>query len=272
MSDEKHEKIYFEPSTPETIDRSVYEYVKNLNLHATTNKGRKPVPVTWGTSERSFLTKNSKEARDLQGSLVYPAISVRRTSLTKPSPGTGIFIGNIPGNPDEQGGSLQISRFINQEKTSNFANADTKKLLGQENHPRQNSKIVYKTVSVPMAVNVEMMYEVNIRTEFQQQMNELIMPFITNPGTVRAISLKYDEHVYEGFIEGQYQDSSNLDNFNNEERKFETKISIKVIGYLIGQGNNSEKPHFSVRENAVEIKLPKERIITDPEELKKYGL
>ncbi len=272
MSDNKFEKIHFEASTPETIDRSVYEFVKSLNLHTTTNKGRIPVPVTWGTSERAFLTKKSKEARDLQGTLVYPIISIKRTGLTKPSPGSGIFIGNIPGHSDEQGGSLQISRVINQEKTSNFANADAKKLLGQENFPRKNKKIVYKTVSVPMAVNVEMTYEINIRTDFQQQMNELIMPFITTPGTVRAITLKYDEHIYEGFIEGQYQDQNNLENFNNEERKFETKINIKVIGYLIGQGANSEKPYFAIRENAVEVKLPKERIITDPEEIKKYGL
>ncbi len=274
MSDEnnKYEKVYFDPSTLETIDRSVYEFVKGLNLHSSTNKGRKVVPILWGTSERSFLTKNSKESRDLHGALVYPAISVRRTGLTKPSPGSGIFIGNVPEKEDKQGGALPVMRVINQEKTSNFASADAKKTTGFVNYPRQNKKIVYKTVSVPMPVNIETTYEISIRTEFQQQMNELILPFVTTPGTVRAIVLKHGEHRYEGFIEGQYQTQDNLENFNNEERKFETKINIKVIGYLIGKDGNDERPFYAIRENAVEVRLPKERIILDPEEIKKYDL
>jgi hypothetical protein len=268
----KYDKIYFDPSTIETIDRSVYGFIRDLKLYADTNKGRIEVPVLWGTAERGFLTKEAKEARDQQGALIFPVITVRRTGITKPSPGSGIFIGNVPPNSDHQGGSLPVMRIINQEKTSNFATADAKKKHGDENRPRNNKKIVYKTVSAPMPVNVEMMYEINIRTEFQQQMNELILPFVTKPGTVRAITLTHAKHRYEGFIDGQYQIGDNLDNYNNEERKFESKINLKVIGYLIGEGKNGEKPFFSVRENAVEIKLPKERVIIDPKEIDKYNL
>ena len=268
----KYDKIYFDPSTLETIDRSVQEYVNNLKLYANTNKGRVKVPVLWGTSERAFLTKDAKGSRDSQGALIFPAITIRRTGLSKPSPGSGIFIGNVPPNQDEQGGSLPVMRIINQEKTSNFAAADAKRLHGDENSPRKNKKVVYRTVSAPMPVNVEMTYEISIRTEFQQQMNELILPFITRPGTVRGVLLTHAQHRYEGFFEGQLQTQDNLDNYADEERKFESKVSLKVIGYLIGEGKNGEKPFFSVRENAVEIKLPKERIIADPKELEKYNL
>ena len=38
----------------------------------------------------------------------------------------------------------------------------------------------------------------------------------------------------------------------------------------MGQGKNREKPHFAIRENAVEVKLPKERLILDPDEWDKY--
>ena len=268
----KYDKIYFEPSTIETIDRSVYEYIKNLSLHADTNKGRQLVPVVWGTSERAFLSKNSKESRDSLGTLIFPAISIKRTSLTKPAASTGTFVGNVLPNPDEQGGALPIMKIINQEKTSIFASADSKKITGDKNYPRRNKKVVYKTVSVPMPVNIEANYEINIRTEFQQQMNELLLPFITNPGTVRAIRLTYDKHVYEGFLDGQYQSQDNLMSFENDERKFETKINIKVIAYLIGSGTNGEKPFFAVRENAVELKLPKERVIISQEEKDKFNL
>ena len=268
----KYDKIHFNPSTLETIDRSVHKYIKELNLYADTNKGRVPVPVLWATSERAFLTKNSKEARDKQGALIFPIISIKRASISKPIPSTGIFVGNVPPNADEQGGSIPVMRIINQEKTSNFASADAKRIHGDANMKRKNSRVVYKTISAPMPVNVEISYEINIRTDFQQQMNELILPFITNPGTVKAVPLTYEKHRYEGFLEGQYQAQDNLDNYNNEERKFETKVNLKVIGYLIGNGKNGEKPFFAIRENVVDIKLPKERVILDPEEIKKYDL
>jgi len=268
----KYDKIYFEPSTIETIDRSVYEFIEKLKLYTDTNKGRIQVPVVWGTPERAFLSKRAKETRDTQGALIMPVISVKRSSLSKPVASPGIFIGNVPENPDEQGGAIPYMRIINQEKTANFARADAKRIFGDQNRPFANKKIVYKTVSAPMPVNVELMYQITIRTEFQQQMNELVLPFITTPGTVRAITLTHHKHRYEGFLDGQMQNQDNLENFSQEERKFESKINLKVIGYLIGLGKNGEKPFFAVRENAVEIKLPKERIITDPAEIEKYNL
>ena len=54
-------KIHFEPSTVENIDRSVYDYLKDLKLSVLTNEGQKTVPLLWGTSERSFLSKENKE-------------------------------------------------------------------------------------------------------------------------------------------------------------------------------------------------------------------
>ena len=79
----KEEKIYFEPSTIENIDRSVLLFVEKLNLFTDTNEGFRKVPVMWGTSERSFLSKNDKELRDQQGMLRLPIISIRRTLQVK---------------------------------------------------------------------------------------------------------------------------------------------------------------------------------------------
>ena len=265
-------KVYFEPSTVEGIDRSVYEYVKSLKLSARTNEGFKPVPILWGTSERSFLSKNDKDARDAQGMLRLPIMSVKRTGFTKSLNSRGIFQGNVPENPDEKGGSLMVSRVINQEKTNNFARVDAKKISGQEAHPVETNKIVYRTISSPMPVNVEMTYEILIRTEYQEQMNSLMLPFITNPGTINYIKLESSGHRYEGFIQEEYASSDNLSDYSSSERKFETKISLRVVGYLVGQGDNREKPHFSIRENFVEIKIPRESVVTDPKELEKYGL
>ena len=265
-------KVHFEPSTLEDIDRSVYNFVNDLKLQVQTNKGAKQVPVLWATSERSFLSKNEKELRDGQGALIFPIISIKRSSFTKSLRSSGVYQGNIPEVNDEKGGALSIIRKIYQDKTKNFANADAKRIYGQENYRYDNQKVVFQTISIPMPVNVDLMYEITIRTDYQQQMNELLLPFATRPGTINYVKLTSGEHKYEGFIQDQYSSQDNLNNFSSEERKFEVKINLKVVGYLVGQARNREKNYFTIRENFVEVKLPKETVIIDPEELAKYGL
>ena len=42
---------------------------------------------------------------------------------------------------------------------------------------------------------------------------------------------------------------------------FETSVQIKVLGYLIGNDNNSERPKVVIRENAVRTVISNERVI-----------
>ena len=276
QADHLPRKVHFEPSTIETIDRSVLSYLTKLNLFADTNEGWKKVPVIWGTAERAYQVKHNKDIRDQQGMLKLPIISVKRASLVKDMPSKGVFQGTQPAMKDEQGGSLAVGRMIYQDKTTKFANADAARLNGQYNYPRLNSKVVYRTVMAPMPVNVTVMYEITIRTEYQQQMNNLMLPFITTPGTINYVRLFDGEHRYEAFIQGDMQSNDNLADFSSDERKFETKIQLKVVGYLVGEENNREKPHYAVRENAVEVKIPRERIslaeVPEMEYGRYYGL
>ena len=46
---------------------------------------------------------------------------------------------------------------------------------------------------------------------------------------------------------------------------YQTKINIDVTGYLIGEGDNQKTPKVVIRENAVEMKMPRERILTQDE-------
>ena len=48
-----------------------------------------------------------------------------------------------------------------------------------------------------------------------------------------------------------------------EERKFKSSITLKVLGQLVGEGLNQEKPQVVLNETPVEIKVTKERVITD---------
>ena len=41
-------------------------------------------------------------------------------------------------------------------------------------------------------------------------------------------------------------------------RQFSTEISIKVLGYLIGEGENDDRPLVRIEENVVEYLFPQE--------------
>jgi hypothetical protein len=166
-----------------------------------------------------------------------------------------------------KGGGLVIGRRIQQKKTSEFNNADQNRKYpasDPSSGPKfirrtDKRKIVYETISIPPIVYVDVTYKIILRTEYQQQMNELMQVFATRPGTINSLIFKRENHRYEAFIQGEFAQSNNIASMDNEERRFETSIDIKVLGYLIGEGANDDRPFFSVRENAVEVKIPRER-------------
>jgi hypothetical protein len=257
----RREEIPFEPSTLETIDQAMFDWVKKLKIHTTTNKGWDEVPLIWVSAERAYQIKHEKELRDSDGSLILPLMTIERSALTKDFNRKGPWWGNVPPVNDAKGGSVWVKNIVNHEKTSNFANADAKKKEGQINFPRKNNKVVYKQVYIPMPVYVELSYTLNLRTEYQQQINEIVTPFVTKPGGINHFLMKADGHKYEGFIESIFSLENNVGSMSEQERKYQSRVVIKVLGYLIGEGNNQESPKIVIRENAVEVKFPRERVI-----------
>ena len=77
-------EIQFMPSTLETIDRALHDFIdKELNLHVNTNKGWSKVPTIWVSAERAFQIKNNKNLRDSSGVLKLPLATIERTSVVK---------------------------------------------------------------------------------------------------------------------------------------------------------------------------------------------
>ena len=73
--------------------------------------------------------------------------------------------------------------------------------------------------------------------------------------------LKRDGHQFEAFIKGDFVTNSNMNALDMEPRNFETVVTIEVLGYLIGNGPNEERPKIVIRENAVDVKIPREHVI-----------
>jgi hypothetical protein len=267
----------FMPSTLETIDRSLFEWVdENLNIFSTTNKGWKKVPVLWVSGERSSYRKK-RLLYDDNGVVILPAITLERGEVEKnPSKRSSIFslIQNIK---DEKGGAVTIARRINQEKTSNFATADAFRKRGftttqDRNRKRKNKKVVYETITVPVPMYLEISYNIMIQSEYQQQMNEILLPFINQPGADNYFLLKKDGHTFEAFVDPVYSIENNVSNLQDELRSYQTNISIRVLGYTIGADKNDAQPKIVKRENAVEVKMGRERVIVgDSPELTEDG-
>ena len=267
MASKKHcaldiKEIPFPASTIENVDLAMLRYLRDeLNLFSSTNTGWRKVPVMWASAERGYQSKQGEEVRDKNGMLILPIMTVERSSVAKDPSKKGTIWANVPEEGDHKGGSIPVARLLKQVKTSNFANADMQRKRGQINFPRPNQKIVYSTVTVPIPVYVTVTYEITIRTEYQQQMNELVVPFATRPGGVNYILISSNGHRYEGFIQQDFSQNNNVSDYTNDERRFETKIQIEVLGYLIGDDKNQVKPKFVYRENAVEVKIPRERVM-----------
>ena len=202
-----------EPSTIENIDTGIYEWTSNLGLSTITNDGFKPTPVIWLGTERAFQIKNNKDLRDNVGKLKLPLITVNRDSINKDPSFKGSFQAHMFENPDYKGGTITIKRRIKQDKTRNFANADASRVQsGDETRRGDNSKIVYEHLTIPIPVYVTMMYTIVLRSEYQQQMNDLLAPFITKTGQINSFVFGNNGWSYEAFIQPDFAENKNVDN------------------------------------------------------------
>jgi len=266
------QEITFQTSTIETIDFAFYNWLnEKINVFSTTTEGWKKVPVIWVSAERAHQIKNNKDIRDSSGMIKYPIISINRKSINKDPQKTGSIPANLRPIQDEKGGTITIARRVQQQKTSNFQNADNLKFPNNRRENKvtplngvgykTNAKIVYETITIPIPVHVAITYELSIKTDYLQQLNEITTVFFTKNGNTRYVQLFNEGHKYDAFIKGDFTFDDNSSSLNEDRKTYSATISIEVIGYLIGDGPNQESPKMVIRENAVELKVPREKVI-----------
>lgn len=279
-ANENLKEIPFMPSTIESIDTAIFNFIKDeLALHTETNKGNIRVPVLWVAAERSHQIKNrdDQNIRDRKGIFKLPLMSLERSSMTKDPAFRGTFQAHMPdfgrGMHKIRRVNVPAARRINQDKASNFMNAFSKRRHGAEkdighgqlNFPIRSksdrSRVVYETIYMPIPIWVNAMYSLRIRTEFVQQMNDLTQPFYSFTGQANSFFITNEDHRYEAFVEGDISYSNNVADLGEDERTYITDIKLKVQGYLMGEGKNDPRPKFTTIENYVDVKIPRERVI-----------
>lgn len=284
--------LEFQPSTIETIDMAVLKYIQSLNLHTSTNKGFVPVPILWVGAERTYQLKHDLTLRDSEGLLSIPLITIERKEIQK-DPSKSPIPSNIPDYG--YGGFIPVRKRIVQDKTSQIATAQTLKksgvdgVIGQSDpnfirdrkFPKKvagmfdvrpantKNKVVYETIYVPIPVYINVKYEVSIRTEYAQQMNQLLTPFISAASRLgrnhKYLLLGHDNHQFEGFIDGTFSNDNNAAKLDEEERIFNTTVNMDVLGYLMGGDANENSNVAKSYENIVNLKVSRERVALDDE-------
>ena len=256
-------------STLETIDYAITSWLKeDLKLSARTNEGFTRVPVLWQTPERAYQIKNQQSLRDDGGALKLPLISIERSSISKDPERKGSFQAQIYStNKNGRTGRMVIAKKIKQDKTRAYAVADGRRSYNDDGGyaqrwvPSFNKKIVIQSLSIPIPIYVNVNYKIILKTEYQEQMNQLIAPFIARTGQINSFVMRRNGHMYEAFIEQDFTQANNVTNLDEDMRMFSTEINIRVLGYLIGEGDNDDRPIIRYHENAVEITFPQESTI-----------
>ena len=259
----------------ENIDVGFYNHINDIfDIKATTNRGVIKVPVLWLSSERTHQIKNDRRFRDPVGKVKLPLISIERATIEKDKTFKGSYQANIPTSKTEgreyKERQVVLKTRVLQEKTRNYSASRGNKLSrGDSSFPDDkfktlsSKKIVTETLKTPLPIYVKIMYKVVIRCEYQQQMNEMLSPFISRTGQVNSFVFENNGFRYEAFIEGNYDQRNNASSLNEEERMFQSTVNVKVLGYLMGDGLNDPKPSITTEENIVEVKISRERAVLD---------
>jgi hypothetical protein len=267
-------------STYEDIDTALYNFINDeLNISCETNDGFTKVPVIFSIPERAYQIKNTPLLRPNGRTLNYPLLSILRTSLNQNPTNKGRYGVYIPPYYDYygRGGSINIARVVQQDKTKNFANANairrsaTKKDKNYQTFPEVNKEIVYENLSVPMPTYVEVSYTITAITDYQQQMNEVLQAFQNFTGTPAAFSINHTGNRYEAFISPDIGTENNSSGLDINERLFKSTLNIMVLGYLIGEGKNQDTPIVVSRESAAKLQIQRERSIVGDEVEQHFG-
>lgn len=254
------------PSTLENIDTAMLQWLKeDMAVHAKTNEGWRPVPVIWAGEERVYQVKEDRDIRDQNGSLIFPLITLRRTSKSKSMSSKGSFWADVPEVDGVHGGVVAMTETINQDKSSNFKVADAIKesegtRINFQTKKKENNT-VYKTKYIPLPVYIDINYQIILRADFQQQINDMVTPFINYTGAVNHFLIENNGWSYECFFEEEFSEDNNTGGFHEEERVFKTAIDIRTLGYLIGDDANEKGSEVTVKENAVKVSI-EEKIVT----------
>jgi len=251
-------------STFETVDMALFTWLnETLDIQTITNDGTRKVPVVWFSRERAYQIKEQNDMRDDNGFLDFPQIQLQRIGVQLTDVGNRPLPGIIRKGLDYKNSQFGFWRKINQEKTSNFANAKSNRIRGQQNFKMDNTEVVNEYVFVPYPSYYDMKYEISLKAIYMQQINEMMAPIqrAVVPYNSQVFTIKYGGFKYEVFMPKDTGFSSNSPDIGEAEKIYEAKFSINVLGFTTTSQASQQTPNVVYREGPAKVRIQRERVV-----------
>jgi hypothetical protein len=251
----------FTPSTIENIDQCIYDWLDHdLNIFCNTHEGYKKVNVVFSTPELASLVYN-RDSVDVKNTLKYPIISIMRKNFEKPLNKDLSIQGSRFGNKYDTY-IVPVVTSLNQDKTSERANADNKRYAGTLNvKNKKTNRPIYYIYNIPVPTAIHVNYEISIISNFQSQMNDIISRFLKFTNNVNGFKLEKNGHTYECFLDQSISLNSS-DDISETERKIEYSFPLKIKGYINEGEMNDAFPSVVRQENISEVIFKSEMVYT----------
>lgn len=278
--------------TTEHVDRGVKRWFdKVVDAHVEHPDGsRRKVPVKFSSGERWVAAADRQGLRDKNGQLILPVIHISRDSFN-PTEGSTALGSNVP--------RLQVARLIS-EKTSDLANLDLRRPISQR---RLRDGAVYEIVTIPFPVSGKMEYKVSIQAQSMQQLNQITekilsqLEFFDVPSFVISLGAtdnrpvadgegstelnphdmatyesrpRLDDYYFVGYLDSDWSNQGNLDEFTDQERIIELGFSFNVpVALQLDPAGN--RPAVQVEQTAFAVRMGDEEVhfVDDPSDLDK---
>ena len=96
-----------------------------------------------------------------------------------------------------------------------------------------------------------------------------IVKILKSSKNINSFFVEKDGHNYEAFIQSDFSFSNNVSAVEQEERIYQTSITINVLGYLYGQDTNDNEPKLFKQEGVAKIKITGEKEMLSEKTTKK---
>ncbi len=260
-------EIVIPSCTVEDVDRALFNlFDRDLELQYEKQGETRRVPIVFATGERFALLRRRLPLRDKAGTLILPVISITRSGIEKDvSRGMGtnqqneIVIKRRISDKDPE-----YQRLVNRENIQNQSDRATsanyisqingtadgagalpgtvatrRKVAASASPPKISNtpeRGIYEIITIPAPRYFLASYEINIWTQYMQQMNDLLTVILSSGHTNQVQTFRIESpkgYYFVAYLTSGISSGNNFDNFSDDERIVRSSFSMEVVGYII---------------------------------------
>ncbi len=252
MTDTFDNKQMIEPFGLKDVDMGFFAWWnETLDMHTTDQDNhKKKIPVVFWSSERWLRSREEGLARDDNGQIVAPIISISRTLIEDDT--TGHLARRFADTQQEH----TIYKKVDP-KSSRVAN-----LLKERAYRFDPNSPIYEVYTVPVPDHYKLTYDVTIWAPYMEDINKFIEKIGKQLNWKSKKTFAFD--VKNGFYMVAHKiesidDDSNLDDFTKEERILRKSYTFEVSAHIIPESDERVSPmkrYFSQTRLVIKESIP----------------